>query len=1231
MSTSPRKGDTRSLSSSTTKRVFFCGVVVEGAENGRRLPDDIQDLILSFGGPLESSAKASSASPPTQSAVGLDRPGTPKQSNSDPSSLAARILELVKTEKSYVSRIKTLKHSYADPLRQFAKDKSTALLAKYDARVIFGNIDALVPVNAAFLKDLELMQSPDGLATVGGIGDVALKHFKELNGFEEYKTFYGQREDAQKIFLREKSRKNSPFMEYIERVKYEACDEAGNRVGLEELLIEPVQRIPRYTMLFRIIIDLMAPDDPQRQKLIEAEQLASKIALADPGEVTKRALIFRCLTSTIEGFPADLCSSSRRFIDCIDVEDVISDSGPSGGGSSSSLSNNILHCSLFLFDDKLVFVKRPNGEKSGRVLAGLDTIDKLSKSGILPPTKKKSGMAFRGVLDITEVVAADVGNSDIHIYLENPPRDQGDRWSGRPFRSLSVVSPPLPAGLNPVQTEADKSRFLENLWYAQATYRASSGLSVVRCAPETEVDSRPGRIIQARTYFNIYQRTAFLQEPKKTKVVVHVNTTGADQIPFGLGGPPYAVIQVIPMDGELSRFKVTSADEDDEDEDDIVRTERIPSRIIQTIHQFGFFEFKAGSTSRPSTPTSRNKSAKFGLDVISRRLNARPGSTMGDFFGGSVNSHRRTKSTASRSSMYTSTTGTGDSSLMRFSHRSNSTAATTISSMGGDDDTGSDLPYLNKSTSSRNVLRRGKSPGPTETDTLRASSVKSQGALTARSRSRSKERNGDDLEKMDYTRMAEMNGSEWDLNMKLELARKNSQNQHSTPAPMAIDPPSEPTIYEEDTPLVSSRPPSRGFGTSHRKPVPVPDEEDVPTRPTTPVSRTSSPVRRPLGPRSPSPQPPLAPAPTLEDLTRRPTSAFGARSMPSGLPRSKRVPLFPTGNTEGVVKAASITSVATNHTGTEPLTIKKKTPSPTKEPVPLPTVSLKRAGTKTWTKPSSGISVVEDTITYKSNGETRSRLIHLALSTKEDVESAHRAVKRLKVELESHVSSSSSSTSRDIDMPSRSPSPDKMFRTGLRSVPPPVTKEAQARMDEMRNLINRRADMGHKRSNTDILGTPTRSSGSSSTASLLPAGFVGQFTAIERDLANVIKNQALLADGIEHVTSDFSNQTKDLEMTKIELSNSKRQCELVKDLLADVTAEKDIMYEAFNEELDGMYNDVNLPDDDAWERMTSDLRKTKEARNAATKQNSDLKQKIAELEMQQDLWGALLRSHGLIP
>lgn len=169
--------------------------------------------------------------------------------------------------------------------------------------------------------------------------------------------------------------------------------------------MEPVQRIPRYTLLFRTMLKYMAPDDPQREKIIEADEIASKIAQAEADDATKQALIMFCLTSTIENCPANLFSHQRRFIDYIDVEDVIGDPSAAPGTGSPT----ILHCTLFLFDDKLVIAKRSNGDKSGRTLAGLDNMEKISKTGTLP--KRRHVMSCKGILDVTDVVVSDPGGA----------------------------------------------------------------------------------------------------------------------------------------------------------------------------------------------------------------------------------------------------------------------------------------------------------------------------------------------------------------------------------------------------------------------------------------------------------------------------------------------------------------------------------------------------------------------------------------------------------------------------------------------------------------------------------------------------------------------------------------------------------------------------------------------------------------------------------------------------
>ena len=70
------------------------------------------------------------------------------------------ITELVTSERSYVRRLQILKNDYADPLRNFARSKETAILPAYEAKTLFGNIDNLLPVNEAFLTDLEKMMAP---------------------------------------------------------------------------------------------------------------------------------------------------------------------------------------------------------------------------------------------------------------------------------------------------------------------------------------------------------------------------------------------------------------------------------------------------------------------------------------------------------------------------------------------------------------------------------------------------------------------------------------------------------------------------------------------------------------------------------------------------------------------------------------------------------------------------------------------------------------------------------------------------------------------------------------------------------------------------------------------------------------------------------------------------------------------------------------------------------------
>lgn len=66
-------------------------------------------------------------------------------------------------------------------------------------------------------------------------------------------------------------------------------------------------------------------------------------------------------------------------------------------------------------------------------------------------------------------------------------------------------------------------------------------------------------------------------------MVVHIDELGtSDPIPFGVNGPPFVSIRVQPMAGALSRYKVTSSDPNDGNEEDIVQTGRVSDRVVHT-------------------------------------------------------------------------------------------------------------------------------------------------------------------------------------------------------------------------------------------------------------------------------------------------------------------------------------------------------------------------------------------------------------------------------------------------------------------------------------------------------------------------------------------------------------------------------------------------------------------------------------------------------------------------
>ncbi|KAG8691085.1 hypothetical protein FRC11_006908 [Ceratobasidium sp. 423] len=1391
-----------------TTRAFFCGVVVEGAGEGE-LTQDVQELVASLGEPMPAQEvpylPRSTSAPASGSLSSLsEAPSSTSMSRSasaDAAVLSEVITELVTTERSYLKRLYMLKSSYADPLRSFAKTKDTSIIDAYAAKTLFGNVDQLIPVSEAFLADLEVMLSGHG----PGVGDVAIKHFRDLRAFDCYKQYYTKREEAQQIFEREVSKKSSTgFASYIDRIKYSTSD-PKNRVGLRELLMEPVQRIPRYTLLFRTMIKHMPTSNPQRALLMEADTIASRIALAETDDPTRRAAVMHCLERSVENFPPGLISSTRVLVDCIDVADVLGDSFGRGSGSTrgghgthgrgarsggGGAALDTLQATLFLFDDKLMICKRnPSSSAPGRILAGLDETEKVAKVGLgLGLGFRKAlggssvskpggiggggwGLSCRGVIDVGDVVATDVGGVDLHMYLEDPPRDQPDRWSGRPFRALSALAltpqshsgPADPFARPHVDStpEQAKARFLENLWAIQARLRTRLGRSVVLYGGEREV----GLATLAKTWWNLYSRTAFLSETKKPKVVVHIDAEGtADPLSFGMGGAaPYVVIRVQPLAGELCRFAVSSCNEEDEREEDIVHTPSVPGRIVQTIHQYGLFKFRTGHASAPGTPT-RPRTALFSLDTLSF---------------GSMSMRARSRSVASRNSTL-------------FSSGSGSTSATSEegASMG------------------RKFIKRSWSPGPGIGLSVPEGESVGPTSMGYSVNGRSSPLKGRVLPDEDYDActwddLGEEGGemdvdvgedvdvdpdtSEYDLTMRLALARENSKTQEGRSKGGSGDAPELPPLpsfsrpasptksrdIDSDAATVSTaRPRSierrplgprshalrspdiRGMASDSERAVsPVrldraktPVEMERAMSPTTltrtggSIARTKSPIEAEqarldraiiAGPRPISPGPGRALNPALAaggalgliraPVARKPVPVLAraaspralspppvltrAFSPPAGLagPGSRATSPAPVVRTSSLNSERSIssstlierrvptplawssdrrdesdederpctpvdgvslgtpapTTLRTDAAGSTPIPFTSKRRMPFEEAVNTSTAAANIPATPKSTAAGSTIAplsiqkktFLRDTpvttrkgrgsppskvparqgspIRMESNPETLTsmnprpststagsgdfaqlskQLFITAGATKEDILSSRRAVKRIKMELES-MSRSSSPQSRS-----------GLERTGSIVRSPNsrnIAAKANSRFDNLPSITNRRAMFEAIAENSS-----SKLSASTSDSALSEAwskSVESDIAEAERHLIHAeAKHDRLIEQVLElqNAPPTTATSSTEIERLKGEVQRAKAQCELVKKLLADATAEKEIMYETFNEELDAMYADSSLRDDEALVAMADDLRKSKAARNDLSKENAQLKRKLAEMEFE---------------
>ncbi|KAL9933471.1 hypothetical protein V8E36_007647 [Tilletia maclaganii] len=642
-----------------------------------------------------------------------------------------KVKELLNLEKSYVRRIEALYHDYALPLRQLAREKDKAIIPLYEAHKLFGNISEILSCSQAFLYELEMILRDGIEAARRTIGAVLYKHIIMFSCYKEYIGNF----DKDMISSLMKGR---ALRDFVDRTR-QASVGIGNS-GLTELLMEPVQRIPRYKLLFaELIAQMLRPTDEDQLLLLrKALTTIDEIAMCEADEETKKAAILWSFSRNVDGFPPGLISAKRGFVDAIDVDDfplsdlaaaaamsnpglfsplaasVVSPFSPQtpglaaanlsgAGGSSSSSTGRPIPCTLLLFDDRLVIAKRASSSTCGRRAVGLEDLTRLASAmkwnpegnGVDGPgggggggygygaggisgsaagaggsdigglmTRSRIELGFRGVVDLMDVTAVDLGGPDFQLgFGRSPEQTSGEKWTGRLVRnyaaadyaffpgsaaaggamsSVAANGSSLVSGsssssgggggsngatLTPGREE--KARFLENLYRAQALFKARDQKSQVRVLAVAGSESR-AEVGRKLVFWNVYSRRAYLYSQHKAPVVLHIDLTGrADPIPFGPEHhAPHARLRIYSLDLALGKcFHTTSikgvVDDDDDQQPLALLMADLPGRLAEVSDEartLNDFAPPRRTDSIFSTPSTRGRSVVQGLENFRRSL-----------------------------------------------------------------------------------------------------------------------------------------------------------------------------------------------------------------------------------------------------------------------------------------------------------------------------------------------------------------------------------------------------------------------------------------------------------------------------------------------------------------------------------------------------------------------------------------------------------------------------------
>lgn len=354
--------------------------------------------------------------------------------------------ELIDTEERYVVKMHDLVNNLAVTFRQKSQARhveSSSPSTQELERLFPPSLDHILEINSAFLaaarqvmddseedamRDLESSETGSTGSRHGAAsrvkdptGALALSRVL-LEYFPQFEAPYQQYMRASQEFPQIISRFTKQPSSFSQRVQ-----QTGEQ-KLRSAIIEPVQRIPRYSLFIDNIIGHLPFNHPAIQPMLKARDIITQIcSLDDDGDTSQ---VVNRLRNLVEAWPTSFYPKGR-LITAVDFVELV----PPYHINSSTTSNPIREGMLLLFADCVTILRKSRDcNISARGL--MAEVDKPSATTLIAPLQAAAGghkhvyaLGFSGwhVLGDTRFTMSDDGSS---IWMSSS-HDLKDPFNGR--------------------------------------------------------------------------------------------------------------------------------------------------------------------------------------------------------------------------------------------------------------------------------------------------------------------------------------------------------------------------------------------------------------------------------------------------------------------------------------------------------------------------------------------------------------------------------------------------------------------------------------------------------------------------------------------------------------------------------------------------------------------------------------------------------------------------------